>query len=145
MDNAANIVDWRYFEDTRNQLGPGFIKILGYFREDGEASVAKIEAAMHAKDAAALVIPAHTLKGESRQFGAEPLAAVAERIEDEARRCVEQGRFPDELIPDVVKLKQLFAATIDLFDEATNPRLKKPAAGGFGRKVANTSFGRAGG
>ena len=29
--------------------------------------------------AVALVIPAHTLKGEARQFGAEPLAEVAER------------------------------------------------------------------
>ncbi|MCJ8190674.1 Hpt domain-containing protein [Sphingomicrobium aestuariivivum] len=143
MSAAADIVDWKYFEETRAQLGPGFIKILGYFREDGFKSLEKIEAAMRSHDTVALIIPAHTMKGESRQFGAEPLADVAEVIENRARSCVEEGRFPNELVPDVVKLRQLFEATIEMFDEATNPRLRKPT-GGFGVKgVHNTGFGRA--
>ncbi|WP_343343708.1 Hpt domain-containing protein [Sphingomicrobium sp. XHP0239] len=144
MEQAADIVDWKYFEETRAQLGPGFVKILGYFREDGEASLTKIESAMHAKDTVALIIPAHTLKGEARQFGAEPLAAVAERIEFAARSCVEQGRFPDELVPDVVTLKSLFRATIDLFDEAVSPLIKRDRTANLGsRQVRNTTFGRA--
>ncbi|MCJ7421621.1 Hpt domain-containing protein [Sphingomicrobium astaxanthinifaciens] len=143
MSEAAQIVDWKYFEDARAQLGPGFIKILGYFREDGLSSLEKIEAAMRNHDTVALIIPAHTMKGESRQFGAEPLAAVAETIENRARSCVEEGRFPAELVPDVVKLRQLFELTIEMFDEATNPRLRKPV-GGFGvRGVHNSGFGRA--
>ncbi|WP_265564399.1 Hpt domain-containing protein [Sphingomicrobium arenosum] len=143
MSAAANIVDWKYFEETRAQLGPGFIKILGYFREDGFKSLEKIEAAMRASDTVALIIPAHTMKGESRQFGAEPLAKVAEIIENRARACVEEGRFPNELVPDVVKLRELFELTLEMFDEVVNPRLKKPG-GGFGTKgVHNTGFGRA--
>ena len=146
LDRGADIVDWKYFEETRAQLGTGFVKILGYFREDGQASLAKIEAAMHARDTVALIIPAHTLKGESRQFGAEPLAAVAERIEFAARSCVEQGRFPDELVPDVVKLKELFRVTLEQFDEAVSPLVKRERAVGFGsRGVRNTTFGRASG
>lgn len=143
-DDQDNLVDWIYFEKTRAELGPGFIRILSYFREDGIKSLAQIEAAMHEQNAVALVLPAHTLKGESRQFGAEPLAAVAEEIEATARSCVETRRFPDELVPDVVKLRELFSATVELFDKATNPLLTRTTQGPFGRKSAanNQSFGR---
>ena len=141
MDDA-NLVDWVYFERSRAELGPGFIRILGYYREDGEKSVAAIEQAMREHNAIALVIPAHTLKGESRQFGAEPLADIAEKIENVARSCIETHRFPDELIPDVVTLRKMFEQTIALFDQATNPLLTRAAPAGFGRKVANQEFGR---
>ena len=141
-DEAADIVDWALFEKCRGELGPGFIRILSYFREDGVKSVAQIEAAMHQENTAGLVIPAHTLKGEARQFGAEPLAEIAELIETTARFCIESRRFPDELVTDVVKLRKLFEETIELFDKATNPLLTR-SPGGFGRKsAANQEFGR---
>ncbi|MFP5330648.1 MAG: Hpt domain-containing protein, partial [Alphaproteobacteria bacterium] len=89
-------------------------------REDGIKSVAQIEQAMREQNTAALVIPAHTLKGEARQLGAEPLASVAELIESTARFCVETHRFPDELVKDVVELRRLFEETVALFDKATN-------------------------
>lgn len=141
MDDDSGIVDWVHFEKSRAELGPGFIRILSYFREDGAKSVAAIEQAMHEENTIALVLPAHTLKGESRQFGAEPLAAVAENIEQIARICVETHRFPDELVPDVVKLRRLWNQTIELFERATNP-LQSRSAGGFGKRVANQGFGR---
>jgi chemotaxis protein histidine kinase CheA len=141
-EDSQDAVDWVYFEKSRAELGPGFIRILGYYREDGEKSVAKIEQAMHDHDTVALVIPAHTLKGESRQFGAEPLADIAEKIENVARICIETHRFPDELVPDVVELRRMFNLTVELFDKATNPLKTRAAPGGFGRKVANQEFGR---
>ena len=141
-EDSQEVIDWLYFEKSRAELGPGFIRILGYYREDGEKSVAKIEQAMHEHDAVALVIPAHTLKGESRQFGAEPLAEVAERIESVARSCIETHRFPDELVPDVVELRRMFDLTVAMFDKATNPLRSRAAVSGFGRKVANQEFGR---
>lgn len=142
MDEAG-LVDWAFFEKSRAELGPGFIRILGYYREDGAKSVAQIEQAMRDQNSIALVIPAHTLKGESRQFGAEPLAAVAEKIEQAARSSIETHSFPAELIPDVVKLRELFEKTIAMFDEAVNPLMSRarPQAG-FGRKAANQDFGR---
>ena len=144
MDEGSDIIDWVHFEKSRAELGPGFIRILSYFREDGEKSLAAIEQAMHEQNTVALVIPSHTLKGEARQFGAEPLAAVAEKIETTARFCIETHRFPDELVPDVVELKRLWARTIELFDKATNPLQSRAGgpSGGFGRKVANQGFGR---
>ena len=141
-DEARNIVDWGHFEKSRTELGPAFIRILSYFKEDGIKSIAQIEQAMHEQNTVALVIPAHTLKGESRQLGAEPLAKIAELIETTARFCVEGHRFPDELVPEVVELRKLFNQTIELFDKATNPLVSRSGPGGFGRKANNQSFGR---
>jgi HPt (histidine-containing phosphotransfer) domain-containing protein len=141
-DEARDIVDWSFFEKSRTELGPGFIRILSYFKEDGTKSIAQIEQAMREENTTALVLPAHTLKGESRQLGAEPLARVAELIETTARFCVESHRFPDELVPEVVELKRLFNQTVELFDKATNPLMTRSGAGGFGRKANNQSFGR---
>ena len=141
-DERSNIVDWVHFEKSRAELGPGFIRILSYFKEDGVKSIAQIEEAMREENTAALVIPAHTLKGEARQLGAEPMAKIAELIETTARFCVESRRFPDELVPEVVELRRLFDQTVALFDKATNPLMTRAAPGGFGRKVNNQGFGR---
>jgi len=143
-DEARNIVDWPYFEKSRTELGPGFIKILSYFKEDGVKSIGQIEDAMREQNTTALVIPAHTLKGEARQLGAEPVAKLAELIETTARLCIETHRFPDELVPQVVELRKLFDQTVALFEKATNPLVSRaPASGGFGRKsVSNQGFGR---
>ena len=126
-DESRNIVDWAYFEKSRTELGPGFIKILSYFKEDGVKSIAQIEEAMREENTTALVIPAHTLKGEARQLGAEPLAKIAELIETTARFCIESRRFPDELVPQVVELRTLFDQTIELFDKETNPLVTRTA------------------
>jgi HPt (histidine-containing phosphotransfer) domain-containing protein len=141
-DEVRDIIDWVHFEKNRSELGPGFIRILSYFKEDGVKSIAQIEQAMHDQNTIALVIPAHTLKGESRQLGAEPLATIAELIEQTARLCVETHRFPDELVPEVVQLRRLFTQTVELFDKATNPLMTRSGPGGFGRKANNQSFGR---
>ena len=142
-DEARDIVDWAHFERSRSELGPGFIRILSYFREDGVKSIAQIEDAMREQNTPALVIPAHTLKGEARQLGAEPLAKIAELIETTARFCVESHRFPDELVPEVVQLRTMFNETVELFEKATNPLVQRTQPTGFGRKgVNNQGFGR---
>ena len=144
VSDGQDIVDWVHFERSRAELGPGFIRIIGYFREDGEKSLGQIESAMREQNTAALVIPAHTLKGEARQLGAEPLAKIAELIESTARFCVEAHRFPDELVPEVVSLRKMFETTVEQFDKATNPLLSRarPGPAGFGRKANNQDFGR---
>lgn len=143
MSDEQDIVDWAHFERSRVDLGPGFIRILSYFREDGTKSVGQIEEAMREQNTTGLVIPAHTLKGEARQLGAEPLAKIAELIETTARFCVESHRFPDELVKDVVELRAMFEKTVELFDKATNPLLTRDrSATGFGRRASNQNFGR---
>jgi HPt (histidine-containing phosphotransfer) domain-containing protein len=141
-ETAPDVVDWAHFEKSRTELGPAFIRILSYFKEDGVKSIAQIEEAMREQNTVALVLPAHTLKGESRQLGAEPVAKIAELIETTARFCIESRRFPDELVPEVVELRALFNQTVELFEKATNPLLTRSAPSGFGRKVNNQGFGR---
>jgi histidine phosphotransfer protein HptB len=126
------LVDWDEYRATRNQLGGAFVRILGYFREDGIKSVSAIEEAMRKQDARGLVIPAHTLKGEARQFGAEKLASLAEEIEVFARRCVEMQISPDEYLPRVVTLRSLFEDTLAALEAESTPLIQK-RAGGFGR------------
>jgi HPt (histidine-containing phosphotransfer) domain-containing protein len=141
LDNGSEaIVDWNMFARTRSELGPGFVRILGYFREDGEKSIAKIEDAMHRRDTAGLVVPSHTLKSEARQFGADPLGELAEEIEFTARRSIEARMFPDELIPQVAKLRPLYLRTMELFEKETNPLAQRRPV--FGRAGGQQQFGR---
>lgn len=135
------IIDWEAFQASRAELGADFIRILGYFREDGTKAVSAIEDAVRAASAVSLVIPAHTLKGEASQFGANALADLAETIETFARKCVEWRQTPEEIVPEVVKLRPLFEETLAAFDAETNPLVERR---GFGRKevVTNQGFGR---
>ncbi len=141
-ESPAEIIDWDAFQTVRAELGADFIRILGYFREDGAKSVDALEAAVRANKAVAMVLPAHTLKGEARQFGADAIGDLAEEIEDHARKCIEWGHDPDGAIEHVVKLRPLFVETMDAFDKEINPLV---ARRGFGRKdtiANNQGFGR---
>ena len=137
-----DIIDWEAFQTSRQELGADFIRILGYFREDGTKSVAAIETAVRANNAVAMVVPAHTLKGEARQFGADALGDLAEIIENHARHCIEWHHTPEDAIKHVASLRPLFTETLDLFERETNPLVQRQ--GGFGRRavVANQGFGR---
>lgn len=130
---GSTLVDWNAFARARTDLGANFIRLLGYFREDGVKSLAAIERAAQEQNAAAMVIPAHTLKGEALQFGAEVLAALAESIELAARYCVETHDTPTALIEDIVKLRPVFEETLGLLEREANP-LAQRRPGGFGRR-----------
>jgi HPt (histidine-containing phosphotransfer) domain-containing protein len=129
------LVDWNEFRATRTQLGAAFVRILGYFREDGIKSVAAIEEAMRARDARGLVMPAHTLKSEARQFGAERLGALSEDIEMFGRHCVEAQVSPEEYLPRVVTLRPLFEETLEALEREANPLVqRRPST--FGRAAS---------
>jgi HPt (histidine-containing phosphotransfer) domain-containing protein len=132
---SGTLVNWGAFSQARSELGANFVRILGYFREDGVKSVAQIEEAMRSHNAAALVLPAHTLKGEARQFGADPLSDLAETIETIARDCVERHDTPEKALEHVVQLRPLFESTLHLLEREANPLVeRRPAA--FGRRPA---------
>lgn len=120
---------------ARAELGGEFARILGYFREDGLKSLDAIEVASRDQNATAMILPAHTLKGEAGQFGASPLAALAEKLETLARECVELHTSPVACVPDVLELRPLFEATLALLErEAAATPLRR--AGGFGRRLS---------
>jgi histidine phosphotransfer protein HptB len=145
----------------RHELGAHFSRILGYFAEDGVKSIAAIEQAVQARDAAAMVRPAHTLKGESLQFGAVALGVAAEQVEAKAREGVEDHSFPLDMVEHVICLRPLFDQALNALEQVTGvpfdaaraappepaavlapPRPTAPtgntvrrSVGGFGRKV----------
>jgi HPt (histidine-containing phosphotransfer) domain-containing protein len=124
-NDPDGLIDWKAFGETRNLLGAGFVRILGYFLEDGTNSVAAIEEAMRLKDSAKLVMPAHTLKGEAWQFGANRLALLAEEIEVAARHYVEIQIDPSELVEKVVHLRPTFEATVSALEAETSPLVER--------------------
>lgn len=141
----TELINVAHLARSRAELGGAFLRILGYFREDGVKSIRAVEEAFRARNAAALVSPAHTLKGESAQFGAYRLSAMAEHIEMTARRCVEARQGPEELIETVVALRPCFTETMALLDRDAGPvAVRRP--GTFGRRVDTLAagFGRAG-
>ncbi|MEY4620587.1 MAG: hypothetical protein RIS65_1759 [Pseudomonadota bacterium] len=124
-NDPDGLIDWKAFGETRNLLGAGFVRILGYFLEDGTKSVAAIEEAMRLKDSAKLVMPAHTLKGEAWQFGANRLALLAEEIEVAARHYVEIQIDPSELVEKVVHLRPLFEETVSALEAEISPLVER--------------------
>ena len=142
MQSDNDLVDRVVYGETRSALGPDFARILGYFREDGTKSVANIEIAMRAIDAAAMIMPAHKLKGEALQFGAMRLAAVAEQIEITARKCVEHQQAPDEILEQVVGLRSLFEETLPILEYDSSPVVRRESiAQPMAAKRRSTIFG----
>lgn len=136
-----DFVDWAEFDSVREELGANFARILRYFSEDGIKSVEAIEQAMRDKVAVALIVPAHTLKGEALQFGAIRLCMIAEKIEMTARHLVEIQQTPDELVPDAAELRPTFEATMESLKKATNPLVQR-RSGFVDQDVTNQKFGR---
>ncbi|MCB2013696.1 MAG: Hpt domain-containing protein [Sphingobium sp.] len=134
------LINGQEYETAREELGANFVRILGYFREDGLKSVEQVEEAMRTRNSAALIIPAHTLKGESRQFGSKALGDLAEKIEMTARHCVETRTGPEELIAEVAGLRECFTRTLVELEKHSSPVLAQRKSAGFGRKVSLSSL-----
>ncbi len=144
--SGLRAVNWTTFGETRDLIGSDFPRILGYYREDAAKCVVAVEQAYKIRDAVAMVRPAHTLKGDSLQFGGEALGALAEQIEHSARRSVEMQAPPEKLDDEILRLRPMLIETLALFERemarAAAPAmpaapLRRPAmAAGFGRKQA---------
>lgn len=140
MGQSGNsVVNWTTFDQTRALIGSDFAKILGYYRDDAAKCVVAVEQAYKLRDAVSMVRPAHTLKGDSLQFGGEALGRLAEHIEHSARRCVEEHSAPDKLDAEIIRLRPLLIETLAAFERELvrsqpTPLRRPAAAAGFGRK-----------
>jgi len=139
---SDDLINWKVYAEAHGALGEHFVRLLGYFREDGMKSVAALEQAMLEKDSTKLIIPAHTLKGEACQFGADRLALVAEEIEVAARHYVEIHQDPEDLLEHVSKLRPLFEQSLSALEAESSPLMQRsvgPAGmrGAFGSRQAD--------
>jgi histidine phosphotransfer protein HptB len=120
-DDLNLAIDWAQFARTRADLGHGFVRIFGYFQEDGAKAVAVIAEAVKVGEAIPIVLPAHKLKSEAREFGAMALAEAAEHIELVARDCVEWHQEPVALVEFAMALDFLFEESVKALEERINP------------------------
>ncbi|WP_223798132.1 Hpt domain-containing protein [Sphingomonas nostoxanthinifaciens] len=131
-------IDHGQLSKAQREMGTAFPRILSYYAEDGERSVAEIENAVRGANAAGLVRPAHTLKGESLQFGAAHLGMLAEKIEMAGRQAVEDRTFPADMVAEAARLRPLFHEAINALRQTivAPPAPVRRAPGGFGRKTS---------
>lgn len=122
------LIDWEEYATARDELGPAFIRMFGYFREDGLAAVECLEEAVRAKDASAMVVPADKLATDAAQFGALRLAQLADKIEEHARLCVEARQTPDDYVEHVVALRPLFQETLAAIAAEASPLVQRQGA-----------------
>jgi len=75
---------------TLRDLSPGdndvFLReMVGLFLEDTPLRIAELETGLKSADGATFTRAAHSIKGSAGNLGARQLAAVAARVEDDAR------------------------------------------------------------
>jgi histidine phosphotransfer protein HptB len=119
------IVDWERFAQARTTLGANFLRVIGYFNDDGAKSVAAIEDALRMRNAIAMIGPADLLKSDAMQIGALSVAEIAEDIEFGARDCVEWRQSPEILLEPVMQLRILFENSVGQFEKEVNPLLTR--------------------
>ena len=133
------VVDRAALKRLRAEVGGGLPRLIGYFEEDGLRAIAALERAVRERNAAAMVIPAHSMKGDALQFGAGPLALLAESIEQAARRCVETHGRPDGLVSEVLALRPLLQRTVAALAHEAGMDAPQPAPPPAGIAAATTT------
>ena len=56
-EESSGLVDWAIFSQMRSELGASFVRILTYFREDGEKAVTQIEEEVCAENNLGIPVP----------------------------------------------------------------------------------------
>jgi HPt (histidine-containing phosphotransfer) domain-containing protein len=95
---VADTLDVTVLAELREAVGddPVFVdQLVDTYLEEAPGFLAAIDAAVASRDAAALVVPAHTLKGNSNTMGATALGVVAKVLEDRGRAGSLEGAEAD--------------------------------------------------
>ncbi len=100
-------IDAEAFGLTQKTLGDKLSTVTGYFMEDCEDYLKRIEAAVMQGDPSSAVMPAHTLKSSSKQFGLLNISELARRAEASARAYA-KGESAEDIQPLLVQMREHF-------------------------------------
>ncbi len=100
-------VNEEQFNLTCKTLGDKLAVVIGYFMEDCDDYLKRIETAAAQHDISAAVMPAHTLKSSSRQFGLLELSELAKRVEA-AAKAYAAGEVSEDIAPLVSQMRGYF-------------------------------------
>ena len=78
-------VDQSHLDELQESVGSAFVKMVEAYVEDLPLLITSLEDAINNKDAGQIQHFAHSIKGSSKNFGANELAAVAKDLEDMGR------------------------------------------------------------
>ena len=110
MPDDTPLLDGRVIAELRDSTGgdDDFIReLVEAYVSEATGYLAAMTAAAAAADAAAIVLPAHTLKSSSATLGAMRLASISRGIEEAGRA----GR-PDDLVADVERARTTWSETL---------------------------------
>ena len=114
--DGTPVLDEAVLDELRVSTGDdqAFMReLVETYVEEGQASLTGLLAAAGARDAAAIVRPAHTLKSTSASLGAMRLSAICRSIEAAGREDRADG-----LAEDVETARTAWRATLEAFESA---------------------------
>jgi histidine phosphotransfer protein HptB len=128
VQQIGAIIDWERFAQARAHLGDSFVRVIGYFDQDGRKSLDTIEGALRNRNAIGMIAPADLLKRDAMQIGAITVAELAEDVEFAARDCVEWHQAPELMLEPVMQLRAAFSETMAQLEREVNPLLVRRVA-----------------
>ena len=112
------VLDNRRFHEIRELMGDQLAPTIESYAADSKRLVSDIMQAFESTNAKDMVLPAHTLKSSSGQFGALRLAETARSIEQGAK----MARSPAEIIAlslYISKLESQLQETLKMLEYAS--------------------------
>jgi CheY-like chemotaxis protein len=109
-------VDAQIFASAAEMLREKLGLVVSYYIEDADNYINRIAAALEANDPVNVMVPAHTLKSSSRQFGVTRLADLAARAEV-AARAVKDGQRAEDMWPLLARMQEALAAAKPFFEK----------------------------
>ncbi|AEF99550.1 EAL domain-containing protein [Methylomonas methanica] len=123
-------LDNRVLNQLREEIGQGFVKMLGFYLEDTPQQIEQIGLTLTTNDYLKLRDLAHSLKGASRNLGAEKLAAIARQLEEQAdRQEIEAG---DALL---AQLREEYRLIEQLLQQESGAVIDEAPAEPFGPRI----------
>lgn len=127
-DQPRPVIDWERHDRLRAILKSEFPRLRELYCRDALRWIVAIEDAAKARDAGALGRAAHTLQGDSFQFGAAALGRMAEALDQKMRGC-SAGRAPPMGVSRAVsRLRPMLANVMQQFERADD-RGEQPGCG----------------
>lgn len=105
-------IDPDLFIKAKIMMEEDFPLIMGYYLDEAESRIAQMQRAMNEQDVTKAMIPAHTIKSSSRQFGATTLGDAAYEVELASKNAAPISQVE----PLVCRLTELYEAVKPFFE-----------------------------
>ena len=113
-------IDVEHLDELESSVGSAFTRMVEVYVEDLPGQISSLEQAINDRDAEQIKQCAHSIKGSSKNFGANELAAVAKELEDMGR----EGEI-DEAHTRMLMLFDEVDRVIEYLNKRINPNVEQ--------------------